>query len=179
MGIATTVLGTMKFFKRKDKRKDGSTSDHGRMPGFGSSSSNVKHSGPAHAGYGFSDSRTDSYRPFGSPPSGSDDPRTFAQSRHLHHPPTRASALALAQLPAAILERIFTFVCPHSYDESYATCEQSSVDDGCMLCDLRDLAHCVAVCRRWKEEAIKLLYAGSCPVSSISRSAPGWGRQEC
>ncbi|KAH6850771.1 hypothetical protein B0I37DRAFT_414151 [Chaetomium sp. MPI-CAGE-AT-0009] len=141
----------MKFFRRKDKRKNDSASAPGRMPGFGSSS--------AYGGYDSVDSRPDSHRPFGSPPSNSFDPRAHSQYTNRPQPmPTRASATLLSNLPVAILERIFTFVCPHSRDESYATCEQSSVEDGCMLCDLRDLAHCAAVCRRWKGEAIKLLY---------------------
>jgi hypothetical protein len=42
-------------------------------------------------------------------------------------------------------------------DESYETCEQSAVEDACMLCDLRDLAHCVQVCKAWHPAARKLL----------------------
>ncbi|KAL2191332.1 hypothetical protein L209DRAFT_719869 [Thermothelomyces heterothallicus CBS 203.75] len=149
----------MKFFRRKDKRKTDGDSGHGRMPGFGGSSlGNGKHSTPAHGGYGLGGSRPDARRPFGSPPSGPYDPDTYSQSAFTQFPPTRASAALLARLPAAILERIFVFVCPHSRDETYSTCEQSSVEDTCMLCDLRDLARCVAVCKRWKEEAVKLLY---------------------
>ncbi|KAK4241279.1 hypothetical protein C8A03DRAFT_41334 [Achaetomium macrosporum] len=142
----------MKFFRRKDKRKNDGGSGPGRMPGFGSNT-NSKHATPVYGGYSLGDSHPDS-----SPPSGSHGPRTYAQSGHFQPRPSRASAATLAQLPTAILERIFAFVCPHSRDESYDTCEQSSVEDGCMLCDLRDLAHCVAACRRWKGEAVKLLY---------------------
>ena len=189
MGIATTVLGTMKFFRRKDKRKNDAASAPGGMPGFGSSSI-AKHSAPAYGGgaggggYGLGDSRPDGghrHQPFGSPPSGPYDPRAYSQSAHHFQPrPTRASAAVLAHLPAAILDRIFTFVCPHSRDESYATCEQSAVEDGCMLCDLRDLARCVAVCRRWKEEAVKVLYVDSraFPLSwPPFLVGPGAGRQ--
>ncbi|KAL2130613.1 hypothetical protein VTI74DRAFT_6159 [Chaetomium olivicolor] len=162
MGIATTVLGTMKFFRRKDKRKNDCDTGQGRMPGFGSSSSssaNGKHLAPAYGGYSLSDPRPDTHRPSGGPSSGHYDPRNHnVQSVAFQRRPSRVSAAILAQLPGPILARIFAFVCPHSRDESYATCEQSSVDDGCMLCDLRDLAHCVAVCRRWREEAVKLLY---------------------
>jgi hypothetical protein len=159
MGLATTVLGTMKFFRRKDKRKDDGNSGHGRMPGFGSSA-NSKQSAPAHSGYlGHADSRSDRNRPFGSPPAADPyDPRGYSQSTHLGPRPTRASTAVLARFPETVFRRIFAFVCPHSRDESYATCEQSAVEDGCMLCDLRDLARCVAVCRRWKTEAVKLLY---------------------
>ncbi|KAK0727940.1 hypothetical protein B0T26DRAFT_636015 [Lasiosphaeria miniovina] len=72
--------------------------------------------------------------------------------------PTAASACSLASLPPLVLERIFAFVCPHSRDESYDTCEESAIEDACMLCGLRDLAHCVAVSKKWRKEAIKLLY---------------------
>lgn len=37
--------------------------------------------------------------------------------------------------------------------------------DGCMLCDMRDLAHCALVCKRWYTPAQSLLYValgGSC-----------------
>ncbi|KAF5011370.1 hypothetical protein FDECE_2501 [Fusarium decemcellulare] len=75
-------------------------------------------------------------------------------------PPTRGSAYLLAHLPPRVLERIFAFVCPHARDETYETCEgsASASDSGCMLCDLRDLAHCVQVCRAWRASAVKVLY---------------------
>ncbi|CAI4213757.1 unnamed protein product [Parascedosporium putredinis] len=73
-------------------------------------------------------------------------------------PPTSASARALAHLPNAALDRIFYFVCPQSLDESYDTCEQSFVEDSCSLCDVRDLAHCVQVCKAWRPAARALLY---------------------
>ncbi|KAI1195070.1 hypothetical protein F5X97DRAFT_309211 [Nemania serpens] len=62
------------------------------------------------------------------------------------------------ELPPPILERVFAFVCPHSRDESYETCERSAVEDACMLCDLRDLAHAGQVCKRWRRSAIQLMY---------------------
>ena len=71
---------------------------------------------------------------------------------------TRASMQILAALPPAVLERIFTFICPHSQDESYETCEQSAVDDACMLCDLRDLAYAGLACKKWRASAIKVMY---------------------
>lgn len=72
--------------------------------------------------------------------------------------PNRASAAKLAALPAPVLERIFAFVCPHTQDFSYETQEQSSLEDACMLCDLRDLSHCVQVNRRWSKAAPRVLY---------------------
>ncbi|KAI1810930.1 hypothetical protein GGS20DRAFT_565244 [Poronia punctata] len=62
------------------------------------------------------------------------------------------------QLPVPVLERIFAFVCPHSTDESYETCERSAVEDACMLCDLRDLAHAAQVCKLWRQSAIRIMY---------------------
>jgi hypothetical protein len=73
-----------------------------------------------------------------------------------HGTPPVSSRL-LAQLPGALLERIFSFVCPHAQDETYESCEQSAVEDTCMLCDLRDLAHCAQVSRQWGFHATNLL----------------------
>jgi len=61
------------------------------------------------------------------------------------------------RLPQPVLTRIFVFVCPHAADSSYDSSEESMTDD-CMLCDMRDLAHCALVCKRWFLEARALLY---------------------
>lgn len=71
--------------------------------------------------------------------------------------PTRASAAKLAQLPGPVLERIFAFVCPHTQDSTYETQEQSSIEDACMLCDLRDLAYCLLVCKAWRAAGVKVM----------------------
>ena len=63
----------------------------------------------------------------------------------------------ISRLPVKILQEIFASVCPHTRDESYLTSEESMVDDGCMLCDMRDLAQCALVCRRWTDTAQDLL----------------------
>lgn len=60
-------------------------------------------------------------------------------------------------LPPRVLARIFAFVCPHAADNSYASSEESMTEDGCMLCDMRDLAHCALVCKLWRLEAQALL----------------------
>ncbi|KAH7152291.1 hypothetical protein B0J13DRAFT_498155 [Dactylonectria estremocensis] len=75
-------------------------------------------------------------------------------------PPTYRSAQLLAFLPPAVVERVFAFVCPHTRDESFDSCEGSaaSIDSLCMLCDLRDLSHCARVCRAWRAIAIRALY---------------------
>ncbi|KXJ92617.1 hypothetical protein Micbo1qcDRAFT_160359 [Microdochium bolleyi] len=62
------------------------------------------------------------------------------------------------ELPPRVLERIFTFVCPHASDETYENCESSAIEDACMLCDLRDLAHAGSVCRAWRRSAVKVMY---------------------
>jgi hypothetical protein len=80
----------------------------------------------------------------------------FAPRGFAHHgtpPASKRVGLIAAELPAPILQRIFAFVCPHAQDESYESCEQSTIEDRCMLCDLRDLSHCARVTRRWRKIA--------------------------
>ncbi|TKA29597.1 hypothetical protein B0A50_03611 [Salinomyces thailandicus] len=62
------------------------------------------------------------------------------------------------RLPDPILERIFAYTCPHTQDQTYEPSERSQIGDGCMLCDLRDLAHCAQACRKWYRVAQRLLY---------------------
>jgi hypothetical protein len=83
--------------------------------------------------------------------------RPVAISRQPYFPPSVRSSQLVAVLPPKVLERIFLFVCPHSGDETYDACEDSGSSEGCMLCDLRDLAHCSQVNRIWHDTAIKLL----------------------
>ncbi|KAI9890363.1 MAG: hypothetical protein M1814_004273 [Vezdaea aestivalis] len=78
------------------------------------------------------------------------DPRSFNHRGYARDPTTR--------LPDAVLELIFSYVCPHTQDDSYFSAEDSLTENGCMLCDLRDLAHCAVVCRRWRKSAQLLLY---------------------
>jgi hypothetical protein len=61
------------------------------------------------------------------------------------------------RLPDKVLRNILIFVCPHTRDESYTACESSGTEDGCMLCDMRDLAQCALVCRKWTVPAQDLL----------------------
>lgn len=141
----------MKFFRRnKDKRKasGGGSAIAAALPGFGYSPNR-----PA-LGAGLDDGSRNPYPSYGHGRNDSNGPWA-SQYRSMA---TRASAMTLANLPAPILERIFTFVCPHSRDTSYETCEASSIEDACMLCDLRDLAHCLAVCKRWRKEGANILY---------------------
>lgn len=91
-----------------------------------------------------------------------------------HYYPPRShrasySSTVAARLPTPILDRIFAYVCPHVRDTSYEPLEESTYssndsvntdgsEDGCMLCDMRDLAHCALVCRGWTVTARELLY---------------------
>jgi hypothetical protein len=131
----------MKLFRRKDKGK-GKTQPGVPVlgPGFGSDPVGPLSDFPNGAG---------GSRLFGSPPSGA-----IGQFRPMATP---TSAYLLAHLPPQVLRRIFAFVCPHSQDESYDTCEESAIEDACMLCDLRDLAHCVGVSKIWRKEARAVL----------------------
>ena len=56
-----------------------------------------------------------------------------------------------------LLIELFSYVCPHSQDSSCTTCEESMIDAGCMLCDMRDLAQCALVNRQWSDAALSLL----------------------
>ncbi|KAI7553347.1 hypothetical protein KC331_g1291 [Hortaea werneckii] len=62
------------------------------------------------------------------------------------------------RLPDNILESIFEYTCPHTLDHTYEPSERSQIGDGCMLCDLRDLASCAQVCRKWYAIAQRQLY---------------------
>lgn len=88
-----------------------------------------------------------------------DQIRPLATAELSRCPPTRNSARVLARLTPALLQRIFVYICPHSRDESYETCEKSASDDACMLCDLRNLSHCAQVNRAWRASAITIMYA--------------------
>ena len=55
-----------------------------------------------------------------------------------------------------ILRRIFEEVCPHTADETFDGNEASG-NDGCMTCDMRDLAHCALAKRQWYGVAAGLL----------------------
>lgn len=136
MNRITFRFRNMRLFRRsKDKRKSDSHYTHGGRSGNG----NGKNGGPG--GYPGAPGAMPGYG-----------------TGQIHSGASMASSRVLARLPDAILERIFLFVCPHTGDETYETCEQSSEDDACMLCDQRDLAHCVAVSKQWRRAAVRQLY---------------------
>ncbi|KAI0201050.1 hypothetical protein F4808DRAFT_426407 [Astrocystis sublimbata] len=127
----------MKFFRRSKK----STSTSESKP--------PKPSKPSKSGNAtYDDMERDKYRMYNGRP---EQQYHFAAERGRSYAPW-------LQLPAPILERVFAFVCPHSSDETYETCERSAVEDACMLCDLRDLAHASQVCKVWRRSAISVMY---------------------
>lgn len=75
-------------------------------------------------------------------------------------------------LPDGILKKILAFVCPHTHDDSYVTSEDSMIDGGCMLCDMRDLAQCALVRKAWGEAGALLLYVNRKPPLSTRLTAP-------
>ncbi|KHO01528.1 F-box domain protein [Metarhizium album ARSEF 1941] len=83
---------------------------------------------------------------------------SVAALNSLCSPPSQLSARILARLPREVMVRIFTAVCPQALDETYETCEESAKDEGCMLCDVRDLSHCTQVNRPWRRVALGILY---------------------
>ncbi|KAI1377479.1 hypothetical protein F4677DRAFT_60051 [Hypoxylon crocopeplum] len=81
------------------------------------------------------------------------------QKEYTNYIAERSSTFApWLELPSSILERVLSFVCPHCCDDSYETCEQSALEDACMLCDLRDLSHAGQVCKRWRKTSVKMMY---------------------
>ncbi|GAM84031.1 hypothetical protein ANO11243_020220 [Dothideomycetidae sp. 11243] len=91
-------------------------------------------------------------QPLRSPPSKT---ATFSRPSPAANPRGRDYS---ARLPPQLLERICSFICPHSVDHSYVASENSAIGDGCMLCDMRDLARTAQVSRRWYKAAQSLLY---------------------
>lgn len=61
------------------------------------------------------------------------------------------------KLPSHLLRKILTYVCPHAEDNSYVSSDDSMIDAGCMLCDMRDLAQCALVKKDWSEASTLLL----------------------
>ena len=74
-----------------------------------------------------------------------------------HEPQASYRSGIAANLPKNVLDTIFAYVCPHALDETYVSCEDSPLGDECMLCDMRDLAHCSVVCENWSQVAQRVL----------------------
>ena len=73
------------------------------------------------------------------------------QTAATYHGPDRIS-----RLPPNVLRRIFQEVCPQSCEDSYTSLEESTYE-GCLLCDVRDLAACAAVDTKWYGPAQDML----------------------
>lgn len=82
-------------------------------------------------------------------------PRTNAYvSTRSHQCSSYSGPDSTYKLSDKILQRVFAEVCPPSQDESYRSSEESFIDGGCALCDLRYLASCALVSRRWHNVAV-------------------------
>lgn len=102
-------------------------------------------------------------------------PRRSAGLATEHQTPPRSAKTQgrdyTRKLPRPVLAYIFAYVCPHTVDNSLETSEES-MTDGCMLCDMRDLAHAALVCKRWYLEARALLYVTAAPNDLASHIIP-------
>ncbi|KAL8722821.1 MAG: hypothetical protein Q9225_000770 [Loekoesia sp. 1 TL-2023] len=63
-----------------------------------------------------------------------------------------------SKLPLKLLTEILSHICPHALDDNYLSLEESMRDGGCMLCDMRDLAQCALVSRRFLVATQTILY---------------------
>lgn len=70
---------------------------------------------------------------------------------------TRPRPNPTAMYPEALLEELLSHVCAHARDDTYVAYEESMIDGGCMLCDMRDLSQCALVNRQWSEAAQNVL----------------------
>lgn len=75
----------------------------------------------------------------------------YSPATYSYHGPDQTQ-----RLPENVLRRIFQEVCPHSADETLDGSEDSG-NDGCMSCDMRDLAHVALTRRAWYGIAAGLL----------------------
>jgi len=74
-----------------------------------------------------------------------------------YHRPSISGRNYSEYIDDGILGRILQHVCPHSVDDTYVASEHSALGEGCMLCDMRDLAHSAQVNRRWYGVAQRVL----------------------
>lgn len=75
------------------------------------------------------------------------------------YPGAHAGRDYISRCPPKVLTKIFEYVCPHALDKTYEACEDTNLDDdGCPLCDMRDLSHCARTRRDWYRPATELLY---------------------
>ncbi|KAL9006592.1 MAG: hypothetical protein Q9188_000629 [Gyalolechia gomerana] len=73
-------------------------------------------------------------------------------------PNNRTGRDLTSRLPLKLLTNILSHICPHALDDNYSSLEESMRDGGCMLCDMRDLAQCALVSRRFLVATQTILY---------------------
>lgn len=66
-----------------------------------------------------------------------------------YSPKSRSGCDLTSRLPIKLLTSILLYICPHACDDNYLSLEESMRDGGCMLCDMRELAQCALVNRRF------------------------------
>ncbi|KAL8945259.1 MAG: hypothetical protein Q9211_000218 [Gyalolechia sp. 1 TL-2023] len=77
----------------------------------------------------------------------------------LYRPPNNRTGRDLtSRLPLKLLTNTLSHICPHALDDNYSSLEESMRDGGCMLCDMRDLAQCALVSRRFLVATQTILY---------------------
>ena len=82
---------------------------------------------------------------------------------YFYNPDTNFRPNPTARFPPKLLEDLLAYVCPHARDDTFVSSEESMLDGGCMLCDMRDLAHCVAVNKQWNLAGQNVLYGHQVP----------------
>ncbi|KAL8695546.1 MAG: hypothetical protein Q9224_003369 [Gallowayella concinna] len=75
-----------------------------------------------------------------------------------YSPRNRTGRDCTSRLPLKLLTEILSNICPHACDDTYLSLEESMRDGGCMLCDMRDLAQCALVSRRFLVTTQTILY---------------------
>ncbi|KAL8783300.1 MAG: hypothetical protein Q9213_004734 [Squamulea squamosa] len=75
-----------------------------------------------------------------------------------YSPKNRTGRDCTSRLPLKLLTEILSNICPHACDDNYLSLEESMRDGGCMLCDMRDLAQCALVSRRFLVATQTILY---------------------
>ncbi|KAL9586501.1 MAG: hypothetical protein Q9212_000861 [Teloschistes hypoglaucus] len=75
-----------------------------------------------------------------------------------YSPKSRSGCDLTSRLPIKLLTSILSCICPHAYDDNYLSLEESMRDGQCMLCDMRELAQCALVNRRFLVATQTVLY---------------------
>lgn len=75
-------------------------------------------------------------------------------------PRNRSGRDCTSRLPLKLLNEILSNICSHACDDNYLSLEDSMRDGGCMLCDMRDLAQCALVSRRFLVATQTILSVG-------------------